>query len=313
MDRAEVYTAIKDRGGIADLSQRAKFILTGSDRVRYLNGQVSNDVRKLTEDRSMYACVMTAKGKMCGDVFISSGRDFLFLDAEASLRESLAARLERYIISDDVTLEDVTDRFGIIHCILPLSGHSSVFGGQTKTRSFLSSRFFGDSSGIECRDFVVEQEFFDSAWKDFAGQFPVIDAEMLDVLRIEAGIPRWGFELTEETIPVEAGLDKTAVDYGKGCYIGQEIISRLKSVGHVNRHLRGFVSSEPLSVGMELYAPGDSTKPAGCLTSATYSFGLATHVALGYLKRGVDAKILAARGADDQTCQVEMKELPLIP
>src|SRR5438128_9673699 len=104
MTAAEIYADFKKRGGIADLSSRAKFHLTGSDRVRFLNGQVSNDVRKLSPRESLHACVMTPKGKMCGDIFISAGPDFLRIDAEPALRESLAARLERYIIADDVTI-----------------------------------------------------------------------------------------------------------------------------------------------------------------------------------------------------------------
>ena len=312
MDRAEFYAAIKERGGVADLSHRAKFILTGSDRVRYLNGQVSNDVRKLTEGEAIYACVMTAKGKMCGDVFISAGPDFLRLDADAALREGLAARLERYIISDDVALEDVTEKFSIIHRIMPRGSHSRYFGEDDDKQSYtlLTNRFFRIH---EVCDFFVERSSFESVWKNLGEQSAVIDEEMQEVLRIEAGIPRWGFELSEDTIPVEAGLDKTAIDYNKGCYIGQEVISRIKSVGHVNKELRGFVSDQPLAANMQLFAANDSAKSVGRLTSAAYSFGLARHAALGYLKRGVDASILTARDANDKTCEVEVRELPLIP
>src|SRR5271154_6604853 len=116
MNPAELYTRIAAFAGAAHLS-RAKIKLTGGDRVRFLNGQASNDVRKLTPDAAMHACVMTAKGKMCADVFISAVEDYLLVDAEPSLCESLAARLERYIISDDVTLEDVTYEFSLVHVI----------------------------------------------------------------------------------------------------------------------------------------------------------------------------------------------------
>ncbi len=100
-------------------------------------------------------------------------------------------------------------------------------------------------------------------------------------------MPRWGAELTEETLPPEAGLDQTAIDYHKGCYIGQEVISRIKSVGHVNRHLAGFTAPAPLAPGMTLHPADDPGKTAGEITSAAWSFGLETWAALGYLKRGI--------------------------
>ena len=118
MNTAELYARIGTHGGKRSFSlPRAKFKLSGADRVRYLNGQASNDVRKLTPETAMHACVMTAKGKMSADIFISAAEDHLLVDAEPSLCESLAARLERYIISDDVTLEDVTDELSLVHVI----------------------------------------------------------------------------------------------------------------------------------------------------------------------------------------------------
>src|SRR5256885_13143314 len=115
MTRAELYASAKKNGALIDLSHRAKWLVKGADRVRFLNGQVSNDVRKLKpNEEAIHACVLTVKGKLCGDVFISIATDFpncLRIDAELSLRESLAARLERYIIADDVTLDDWTDSY----------------------------------------------------------------------------------------------------------------------------------------------------------------------------------------------------------
>jgi len=310
MKGAELYKQICTRGGAVQLS-RAKLRLAGGDRVRYLNGQVSNDVRKLTPDASMHACVMTAKGKMSADVFISAGQDDLLVDAELSLRESLAARLERYIISDDVTLEDVTDDFSIIHWF---DGSDSGFTGDIPGGAIRKSCRYGRDGW----DVFVKPEDFDAAWSVFSSRLPVIDGEMLEMLRIEAGIPRWGFELGEETIPVEAGLDRTAIDYHKGCYIGQEVISRLKSIGHVNRQLRGFISRDgmPLQAGMVLEAPDKSGTVAGRLTSATRSFALEKFIALGYLKRGITTDVLVAmpsgEAGGELVCSVAVNELPFI-
>src|SRR5476651_1576136 len=112
-------TMLFPAGGWADLSDRAKFRLTGADRERFLQGQVSNDVRLARVDATLYACVMTVKGKMSADIFIRAEPEAFFIDAEAELREALAARLERYIIADDVALDDVTDSQALVHLIGP--------------------------------------------------------------------------------------------------------------------------------------------------------------------------------------------------
>ena len=107
---------------LLDLSDRAKYIVTGNDRLRFLNGQLTNDILGLRPGSAIYACALTAKGKLCADLFVTAAKESLFLDAESVLRESLAARLEKYIIADDVTLEDVTDEFGLFHLMGRESG-----------------------------------------------------------------------------------------------------------------------------------------------------------------------------------------------
>jgi folate-binding Fe-S cluster repair protein YgfZ len=99
-----------ERGGLFDLSARAKLRISGADRLRYLNGQISNDLRKATEITAIHACVLTAKGKINADVFITADADSFLVDSEAKMREALAARLERYVIADDVQIDDVTTR-----------------------------------------------------------------------------------------------------------------------------------------------------------------------------------------------------------
>ena len=102
---------------LIDLSDRAKLNVTGADRVRFLNGQLPNDIVGLQPGSAIYACALTAKGKLCADLFVGAKKGGLFLDTEAVLRESLTARLEKYIIADDVTLEDVTEAFGLFHLV----------------------------------------------------------------------------------------------------------------------------------------------------------------------------------------------------
>ena len=102
---------------LLDLSDRAKFKVTGQDRVRFLNGQLTNDIGELHSGSAIYACALTAKGKLCADLFVAATDESHYIDADAVLRESLAARLEKYIIADDVMIEDVTEEFGLFHLI----------------------------------------------------------------------------------------------------------------------------------------------------------------------------------------------------
>jgi folate-binding protein YgfZ len=228
-----------DATAVVDLSRRSKLRVVGADRVRFLNGQVSNDVRRASETGSIYTCVMTIKGKMCADAFIHSSGEALLLDAEPEVRETLSARLERYIIADDVTLEDVSDEIGLLH-LFPFGAGSPEAAGSPVL----------PAPPPGCR--YVRSERYGR---------PGLDFFALGTRRILAGIPKWGAELDENTMPAEAGLEERAVSYTKGCYIGQEVVSRVKSVGHVNRHLRGLrsIGAVSLTPGLSLYPTDTGT------------------------------------------------------
>ncbi len=299
--------AYRQRGGIADLSDRLKLRFTGADRVRFLNGQVTADVRKLTAGAALPACVTTAKGKLCGDVLIHSAGEALFVDADAALRETLPARFERYIIADDVTLEDMTDNVRLIHLV-----------GATLEPANFSERSLANRFGAPGLDLFLATERFEETWEQLAAGRVVFDESFAELLRIEAGIPRWGRELGEDTLPPEAGLDRTHIDYHKGCYIGQEVISRIKSVGHVNRELTGFIATSggALTAGAALFATRDAgARSIGRLTSAAWSFTLEKPIALGYLKRGSPTRDLIARPADATGAEAEVAvhPLPFVP
>lgn len=292
---------------LIDLSPRAKLRLSGADRVRFLNGQVSNDVRKASASESVYTCVMTIKGKMCADAFVHAGEDFLLVDTEPELRESLAARLERYIIADDVEMADVTDDWQLFH-ILPAAddGKNTAAGPRLddlpgdpvdagKLHVVQSSRF--GRAGI---DLFVPILLADAYRSYLGGKFRFLSAEEAEHTRIAAGVPRWGVELGEDTMPAEAGLESRAVSYSKGCYIGQEVVSRVKSVGHVNWQLRGFHTAADvrLEPGMILRAvAADDGRHVGSITSVSPLVGKTAGpdahppecLALGYVRRGFEA------------------------
>lgn len=302
---AAIYARARDHGALFDLSDRAKWRLSGADRVRYLNGQATNDIRRVRADAALPACVTTAKGRLSGLIFVSAAPDFLRIDAEPELRESLAARLERYIIADDVALEDISDQECLFHVILP-AGHDAPVVAGADVRA--ATRFARPGC-----DFIAPRGDHARILAVLAAGHALVPDALAESMRIEAGIPRWGAELTGETLPPEAGLDRTAVDYNKGCYIGQEVISRIKSVGHVNRGLAGFTAPAPLAPGMTLHPRGEPEKNAGEITSAAWSFGLDSWAALGYLKRGFAHAPLEARSTGGATGGVEIRDLPLVP
>ena len=288
---------------LLDLSDRAKYKVTGKDRVRYLNGQLTNDILSLRPGSAIHACALTAKGKLCGDLFVAAApEESHYLDAESVLRESLAARLEKYIIADDVTLEDVTDEFGLFHLIDPETATAesqalAAVGTLEETVTFLvaSNRF--EFPGIDLW-FPAKQA---ALVQEQLKQSP-IDAETAENLRIEQGIARWGNELSEEVIPNEAGLDKRAINYTKGCYLGQEVISRIKSLGHVNRQLRGLLPAGGVfpERGDKLVGTDGAGKEIGFITSAARSrapLSRASRSLLRYRSRSAERAPLPLRVA----------------
>ncbi len=310
---SEAYFDCQRRGGVASLAPRVILRVTGADRVRYLNGQLTADVRKLVPGQAVPACVLTAKGKLCADVFVTAHPEALIVDADEALQDSLLARLERYIIADDVQIEDVRLTLRLTHVLPPPSEPIEHFlTEELRALGATVARRFG-RPGL---DLLQPPDASLEIWDRFTREGAALDEPLIELLRIEAGIPRWDRELTEDTLPPEAGLDRTHIDYHKGCYIGQEVISRLKSVGHVNRQMAGFasVSGAPLSPGMQLFAPGADARSVGLLTSSTESFALEKPIALGYLKRGSPTGELLARSADGPGAEavVAVRELPFV-
>ena len=286
-----------------DLSSRTKLRVTGADRVRFLNGQITNNISKATESVAVEACILSAKGKMNGHVFIFAGPDCFYLDASAELLEMLPARLERYVIADDVQIENISEQFSILHVLAPARPAIPEDCRVVSVRRFIESGW----------DIWVEPTRAGSLLKELASMFTVVDPAAAETFRIEEGIPRWGRELTDEIIPIEANLEARTVDYEKGCYIGQELISRIKMSGQTNKRLCGLISlsDTALSSGMKL---SDSAgKDAGWITSETLSEKLGRQIALGYVKRGFNAmgtKLTAIGSEGSNLTPVEIVNLP---
>jgi len=260
-----------------DFSGRTKLRVAGNDRLRFLNGQITNDVRKAGEAVAVEACVLNAKGKMSAHIFVSAAPDCFWVDADRELREALPVRLERYVIADDVQIENVTDRLSVFHVL-------SRTAPNLSDCRIVSVRRFAESGW----DIWVDAAAHDDVSQQLSSAFDHLDSATAEIMRIEEGIPRWGRELTEEIIPIEANLEERTVDYEKGCYIGQEVISRIKMSGQTNKRLCGLISLDgvPLQAGMRLASTPEKGKQVGWITSATRSEKIGKEIALGYVKRG---------------------------
>jgi len=287
-----------------DLSERAKFQITGTDRVRFLNGQITNDLRKATEEVAIEACVLNAKGKMNAHIFVSTLAECFSVDAEQELRETRRTRLERYVIADDVQIEDVTDQFSLFHVLSeesPTLEHGRI----------VSVRRFAEQG---C-DVWSDAARHDAVREQLSSAFAFLDSTAAEVMRIEQGIPRWGRELTEEIIPIEANLEQRTIDYEKGCYIGQEVISRMKMSGQTNKRLCGVVSLDdvPLLQPMKLAAHSPAEREVGWITSATRSERTGKQIALGYLKRGFNSPgtKLNAFSAENSAERIPVEVVPV--
>ncbi|MDA0812168.1 MAG: hypothetical protein O3C21_07265 [Verrucomicrobia bacterium] len=276
---ADSVTRILTDGGAIDLSERAKFRLTGGDRARYLSGQMTQAVTAASHSKTAYACVTNHKGKLEGDLFFTSTGptdtpEGFLIDIVPELRESLFARLDRYIIADDAELTDVTPDWHLIH----------IIGGRLLADEF--SPRACDRYGIPGTDYWIP------ATIDVRGlltNIPIIDRKALDVVRIMNGISQWGSELSPDILPPEAKLEARAISYTKGCYIGQEVISRIRSVGRVNRTLERIESMTGTRLAPGMILATDEGKQVGQITSAAFHPAHADGprwIGLAFIRRG---------------------------
>jgi tRNA-modifying protein YgfZ len=267
---SDLFQAITQNGAAVNLSTRAKLRLTGVDRVRYLNGQVTNDVRRAKADEALYTCVTDAKGRIAGDVFVHATTDALLLDAEPGLRESLGLRLERYIVADDVELTDVTEEWQLWHV-----------WGATAPVGVKSDRF--GMPGVDV--WLPVGETFEPACL-------VLNDTDLETWRILQKVPRWPNELNAETFPPEAGLETRAMDFFKGCYIGQEVLSRIKTTGKMPREMIAFETETTVHVGDEIC----TDKTVGTVTSVTMQPVTGFTVGLGMVRQSAVGSDLTVSG-----------------
>jgi len=234
----------------APLGPRAIIEASGPDAARYLNGQISNDITLADSGDTISACLLNSKGQLECFVYLRKMGESYLIDAPLSERENLLNRLDKYLIADDVTLTDVSHDFYLSHSLDQSAGSKA-------------NRF-----GIPGADFITDEEP-EPAFGTFEG------------IRIFNGAPKWPNELFPGILPAEAGLESSAISFTKGCYTGQEVVSRMKRAGKVNRMLVKLLLSKPLiPKNSRLIVDG---KEAGFITSVTRFDS--QEIALGYLKR----------------------------
>lgn len=240
----------------------------GPDAVRFLNGQLTQDVRRVVgQGISLPSCVTDAKGKMQFRVTLTESADgALWIDCPAEQAEGLEARLTRYLIADDVEVVDLTGMFVRLHLIDPVAAAPQGVLVRKGSRFGTEGVDWWIPTGMDC---------------PLPEGTVVLTGDELEALRIANGIPTWGCELKEGMLPPEALLDSTDISYIKGCYIGQEVISRIKSAGKVNRRLTRFQVDGDAAV-----VPGPLENGAGEITSISPFAENGIRQALGYVKRG---------------------------
>lgn len=262
------------------VAKRSLLAFRGPDATRYLNGQMTQDVRKL-EDMALPSCVTDAKGKLQFFIHVFRGPDdSIWIEGPADLAEALEARLTRYLIADDVEVENVSDSWQLIHMV------------DSPPPPELAEGFARKAARIGTDGYDL--------WLPAGADCPgtPLSSDEAEARRIAAGIPQWGAELVEGMLPPEAGLDRSAISYHKGCYIGQEVLSRIKTAGKVNRRLARFTVPAGVRPGDELQLPG-AEKTAGVITSVSSAPDAnGEFAALGYVeKSGFDSREFRDPGA----------------
>jgi tRNA-modifying protein YgfZ len=267
------YELVTESAGLVDRSDRAKFLVRGSEAVDFLQGQVSNDVEALEPGTGCYATVLTHKGKLRTDLRILRGDDWLWLDTEAIGRAVLEHMLRTYSLGREVRFEDVTESRSLLSVVGPAARDRLDAAPPAEEHSFVTGEH-----GIYVATLLGVDVICDPGT---TLDIEAVSDEAAECVRIEAGRPRLGYDMDAETMPQEAGINERAVSFTKGCYVGQETVARLHYKGKPNRHLRGLRLSEPAERGSEILL-GD--KAVGRLGSTCVSPGLGP-IALAVLRR----------------------------
>jgi tRNA-modifying protein YgfZ len=249
----DAYAALTEGVALVDRSERGKLALTGPEAKTFLNGQVTNDVEALEPGTGCYAALLTNKGKMLGDLRVIDTGAELWLDTERVSLQALFDTIRRGTVGWQAQLHKRTLQQALLSLVGPRAADAvgGTIGPEHANRSSAIGGaevlLIATDAGI---DVVCAAE--DAATVRGALDVPEAPEAAAEVVRVEAGRPRYGIDLDDGTIPQEAGLNERAVSFTKGCYVGQETVARLHYRGKPNRHLRGLRLSAAVPPGTPL-------------------------------------------------------------
>jgi tRNA-modifying protein YgfZ len=305
------YDALKNAAGFLDRSDCGRLVLTGADRVDYLHGILTNDIAALQPGDGCYAAYLTPQGRMICDMQVLNLGDMVLLVVPAGVKDAVRARLEQFIITEDVQVEDRTGQWQQIGVYGPQAAAilaAALAEGRAEGepaapapllaswRDHASARWdFQGDPVIVARNDELRVPGFDLFVASRAGDLrqalaaagaTPAEAAGAEVLRVEAGTPRFGVDMDQETIPLEAGIEDRAISFTKGCYVGQEVVIRIlhRGQGRIAKKLVGLVFGDQVvpERGTKV-SSGD--REAGVVTSAVLSPTLGCAIALGYVQR----------------------------
>lgn len=293
------YRAVRGAVGLIDLSHRGLLQFTGPDRLPFLQGMLSNDLRPLETFAGQHAALLTQQGKVVADVRVLCAMNSFYLDFWEPLKDKVLGHLNRYLIADEVEIADRSAEYATISLQGPRAeallravagefdvprrpaGHAMVTMDSAAVCVVAASH-----TGETGFDLILPKREMERIARHLNDNGKGLSAcwvgdRAQETLRVEAGIPLYGVDFTEENLLLEVGLDQS-VSFTKGCYLGQEVVERIRSRGHVNRRLCGVAleGDSPVNAGDVISAAG---KTAGTVTSSVMSPRLNRPIALGYL------------------------------
>jgi glycine cleavage system T protein len=320
------YAAVREKGaGLIDLSPRARFHISGSEAERFLNGLITNDVKTLAENQWMPAAFPNVQGRLLASVRVGRLKDGLLIDTEAVTGQKVFQTIQRFTLAGDFHVTELTEQTAllsiqgkqaveIVNSVLSESATQIPEAGlvQHKWQQHELTVWRAGHTADDGFDLVARTDDAQALWEALIGKGArPIGYGAFDILRIEASVPLYGVDVDETTVVPEALED--AVSYTKGCYIGQEIIARIKYRGHVAKKLIGVDFDRPVEVEQQAKLKSVDDKEIGRLTSTAFSPHLGRTIALGYVKHdyaapGIDVKVSSSAG----DLPARVAELPFV-
>jgi folate-binding protein YgfZ len=306
MFSSEQYRALREGAALVDRSDRGRLRLSGADRRDYLQGLLTNDILALTAGSGCYACLLTAQGRMVSDMYVLETGSDVLIDVEGFVAAAIAEHLERFIFSEDVEVTNVSGSTVQLGVFGPQSATAiaralgpSVASTDLEAMPVLGNRSVDwngtpvtlvrrDDLGVLGFDLVVALEHAAALTRALEDAEVVpVGSDVAEVRRVEAGHPVFGKDMTEDTIPLEAGIQDRAISLTKGCYVGQEIIIRVLHRGHgrVARRLVGLTFSPEASVPAAGTPIRSGDREIGTITSSVLSPAHQRPIAIGYVHR----------------------------